>query len=129
MKQFDKLLQIARDPRPFGLRKNTRVYNHIITILLKGVANTGYSDKRTYHVETSEVHNVLAAAGISHKCYNNAPRGGACGEHVELVGRVRRDAIAAVNDYLMANAGKYGGKFCEEWKLFEDYEYKIKNAK
>lgn len=25
MKQFDKLLQVVRDPRPFGLRKNTRL--------------------------------------------------------------------------------------------------------
>ena len=129
MKQFEKLLQIASDPRPFGVRKNTRIYNHIITLLLKGVANTGYSDKRTYHVETSEVHNVLAAAGISHKYYNNAPRGGACGEHVELVGRVRHDALDAVRSYLTSNAGKYGGNFFEEWKLLEDYEANLKNAK
>ncbi|MBK1762189.1 MAG: hypothetical protein JJO71_10285 [Escherichia coli] len=129
MKQIDKLLQIASDPRPFGLRKNTRVYNHIIKLLLKGVANTGYSDKRTYHVETSEVHKVLAAAGISHKYYNNAPCGGACGEHVELLGRVRHDALDAVKSYVTANAGKYGGKFFEEWKLLEDYENNIKSAK
>lgn len=45
MKQFNKLLQVVRDPRPFGLRKNTRTYNHIITLLLKGVAQTGYSNK------------------------------------------------------------------------------------
>lgn len=113
MKQFEKLLKIASDPRPFGVRNNTRIYSHIITLLLKGVANTGYSDKRTYHVETSEVHNVLAAAGISHKYYNNAPRGGACGEHVELVGRVRHDALDAVRSYLTSNAGKYGGNFFE----------------
>lgn len=129
MKQIDKLLQIASDPRPFGLRKNTRLYNHIIKILIKGVANTGYSDKRTYHVETSEVHNVLAAAGISHKYYNNAPRGGACGEHVELIGRVRHDALDAVKSYLVANVGKYGCKFFEEWKILEDYENNIKSAK
>lgn len=132
MKQFDKLLQVVRDPRPFGLRKNTRTYNHIITILLKGVAQTGYSNKRTYHVETHEVHKVLTAAGVAHKCYNNAPRGGACGEHVELTGRVRRDALAAVNSYLSANAGKYRGvrgPLYERWKLLEDYENACKNAK
>lgn len=105
MKQFEKLLQIARDPRTVGLRKNNRVYKHIITLLLNGVAQTGYSDKQTYHVETSDVRYILEAAGISHKYYNNAPRGGACGEHVELVGRVRRDTIDAVNSYLSANMG------------------------
>nr|DAN13047.1 MAG TPA: hypothetical protein [Caudoviricetes sp.] len=129
MKQFAKLLQVVRDPRPFGLRKNTRTYNHIITILRKGVAQTGYSNKRIYHVETNEVHKVLTAAGVAHKCYNNAPRGGACGEHVELTGRVRRDALTAVNSYLAANTGKYGGNICEQWRLLEDYENACKQAK
>lgn len=129
MKQFEKLLQVVRDPRPFGLRKNTRTYNHIITLLRKGVAQTGYSNKRSYHVETNEVHKVLTAAGVGHKCYNNAPRGGACGEHVELTGRVRSDALAAVNSYLAANTGKYGGKICEQWRLLEDYGNACKQAK
>ena len=60
-------------------------------IAMHGIAQTGYSDKSTKYVETYGVFDALRGAGIACKHYNNAPRGGASGEHVELIGKVAKD--------------------------------------
>lgn len=91
MKQFDKLRELLKAPHKFGVKKNTRVYRFLEEIAVRGVARTGFSDKRTKYVETYGVFDALRGAGIACEHYNNAPRGGASGEHVELIGKVAKD--------------------------------------
>lgn len=53
-----------------------------VYLLVHGIAQTGYSNRRTKHVETNEVAQVLNRLGVSFGSNNIAPRGGACGERV-----------------------------------------------
>lgn len=93
MKQIDKLYSFIKEPRNYGIRKNTRVYKYICDIAYYGIATTGYSDKNTKHVVTWDVVTVLNHLGVACGSMNVAPRGGACGERVFLTGKVCRDCL------------------------------------
>ena len=92
VKNIQKLYNILQNPAKYGTKKGTRVYKCLCSLAIDGVAVTGFSDKRTKHIETQDVMRVLNAAGVPALSYNNAPRGGACGERVELKGKVFEDA-------------------------------------
>ena len=96
MKQIGKLQAIIATPKNYGLSKNSRAYGMICEIAKKGVVCTGYSWRRGKWIETGNVVAVLQKAGIACRWYNDAPRGGACGEHVALKGKVLRDVLASV---------------------------------
>lgn len=93
MKQYKKLYAFIKDPQMYGQRKNTRIYKHVCKLACFGVAQTGYSDKNTKHIETLEVFSVLKSLGVSCERTNVAPRGGACGERVFLQGTVKKDCL------------------------------------
>lgn len=61
MKQIDKLYNFIKDPRNFGIRKNTRVYRCICDLACYGVTQTGYSDRNSKYIETWKVVNVLTS--------------------------------------------------------------------
>ena len=104
MKQIHKLFRLLADPRSYGVNKNSRAYGNLLTLAITGEAVTGYSSFCSYNVDTALVGSALSAAGVAHRCYNVAPRGGACGERVALTGQVLRDVrkaftcFAAVKD-------------------------------
>lgn len=93
MKQFEKIYDFIKNSRNYGIRKHSRVYTYICVLACNGVAQTGYSDKNTKHVETLAVVNVLNRLGVSCRYENIAPRGGACGERVFLKGKVKKDCL------------------------------------
>lgn len=82
MKQFEKIHSFIKNPRKYGICINSRVYTYICVLACNGIAQTGYSNRRTKHVETNEVAHVLDRLGVSFGSNNIAPRGGACGERV-----------------------------------------------
>lgn len=81
-----------QNPAKYGTKKGTRVYKCLCILAIDGIAVTGYSNKRTKHIDTQDVMRVLNAAGVPALSYNNAPRGGACGERVELKGKAFENA-------------------------------------
>nr|DAI84045.1 MAG TPA: hypothetical protein [Caudoviricetes sp.] len=93
MKQINKLYSFIKDPRLYGIRKNTRVYKVLCRLAVFGIVTTGYSDKNTKHVDTWDVVHVLDRLGIACGAKNVAPRGGACGERVFLQGAVKKDCL------------------------------------
>lgn len=99
MKQIAKLFDIIANPRKYGINKNARVYKMMCSLAANGVVRTGYSDKNTKYIETAGVLAAVGGAGVACKSYNDAPRGGACGEHVTLTGQVLRDAVAKYADF------------------------------
>lgn len=111
MKQIEKLYSFIKDPRNYGIRKNTRVYKYICDIACYGIATTGYSNRNTKHVETWDVVHVLDRLGVACGSMNVAPRGGACGERVFLTGKVCRDCLANrkkfVDVFLLEHPQKY----------------------
>lgn len=117
MKQIDKLYSFIKDPRLYGIRKNTRVYKYMSDIVCFGIATTGYSDKNTKHVETWDVVHVLNRLGVACGADNVAPRGGACGERVFLTGKVKSDCL---NNYK-----KFVGAFLREHP--KKYSWDAKN--
>ena len=102
MKQIHKLFRLLADPRSYGINKNSRAYGDLLLLAMTGEAVTGYSSYRYYYADTTLVGSALSAAGIAHRCYNVAPRGGACGERVALTGKVLRDARKAFRCYCTA---------------------------
>lgn len=117
MKQIDKLYSFIKDPRLYGIRKNTRVYKYMSDIVCFGIATSGYSDKNTKHVETWDVVHVLNRLGVACGADNVAPRGGACGERVFLTGKVKSDCL---NNYK-----KFVGAFLREHP--KKYSWDAKN--
>lgn len=93
MKQFEKIYNFIKNPRVYGIRKNTRVYKHVCDLVCTGIVQTGFSDKNSKHVETWDVVHVLDRLGVACGAKNVAPRGGACGERVFLTGKVLRDCL------------------------------------
>lgn len=102
MKQIEKLQDLIKSPKNYGVKKGTRVYRMICEAYIYGVVRTGYSDKNTKYIETYGVYNALTSAGVSCKRYNDAPRGGACGEHVALIGKVLNDCKKSFHDFEQA---------------------------
>lgn len=111
MKQFEKLYNFIQNPRVYGIRKNTRVYKYVCFLACDGIAQTGFSDKNTKHVETWDVVHVLDRIGVACGAKNVAPRGGACGERVFLTGKVKKDCLANckkfVDAFLLDHPKKY----------------------
>ena len=93
MKQFEKIYNFIKNPRVYGIRKNTRIYKCICVLACDGIATTGYSYKNTKHIETGDVMRILKRLGVACGYMNVAPRGGACGERVFLSGKVRKECI------------------------------------
>ena len=93
MKQLEKIYNFIKNPRVYGIRKNTRVYKYICDLACDGIATTGYSDKNTKYIETGNVLRILKRLGVACGSMNVAPRGGACGERVFLNGKVRKECI------------------------------------
>lgn len=110
MKQFEKIYNFIKNPRVYGIRKNTRVYKHVCNLVCTGIVQTGFSDKNSKHIETWDVVHVLDRLGVACGAKNVAPRGGACGERVFLTGKVRRDCLANckkyVDDFLLKHPEK-----------------------
>lgn len=121
MKQFDKLRELLKDPKKYGVKKNTRIYRMLEGIAMRGIAQTGYSDKRAKYVETYGVFDVLRGAGIACKHYNNAPRGGASGEHVELIGRVAKDVKKGFKAFATRCELSGDKKYKYSWNIENDY--------
>lgn len=115
MKNIEKLYNIVKNPTKYGTKKGTRVYKCICYLAAFNEANTGYSDRNTKHIETAEVKNMLAAAGVPCVSYNVAPRGGACGERVALRGRVTHDVLRAWLDFCV----KYRNEHKEDKRIYE----------
>lgn len=112
MKQFEKLQNLLKDPKKYGVKKGTRVYKMLQELAIKGIVRTGYSSRNCKYVDTYDVYNALCTAGISCKHYNNAPRCGACGEHVELTGKVAKDIKTSFS------------AFRDECEAYEKKEYR-----
>lgn len=93
MKQLEKIYNFIKNPRVYGIRKNSRVYKCICDLACDGIATTGYSDKNTKHIETGDVLRILKRLGVACGSMNVSPRGGACGERVFLTGKVRKECI------------------------------------
>lgn len=102
MKQFEKIYSFIKNPRKYGVRKHTRVYTYICLLACNGIAQTGYSNRLTKHVETNEVVNVLNRLGVACGSNNIAPRGGACGERVFLTGKVKKDCLTNCKNFVDA---------------------------
>lgn len=100
MKQFEKLQDLVRNPKKYGVKRGTRVSRMLYEIYMYGKVRTGYSAKGVKYIDTAGVFNALQAAGVACTHYNDAPRGGASGEHVALIGKVARDAVAAFNKFV-----------------------------
>ena len=111
MKQIDKLYSFIKNPRFYGIRKNSRVYKYICDLACDGIATTGYSDKNTKHIETGDVMRILKRLGVACGSMNVAPRGGACGERVFLTGKVKSDCFVNykkfVGAFLLEHTKKY----------------------
>lgn len=122
MKQFDKLRELLKDPKKYGVKKNTRVYRMLEEIAMRGITQTGYSDKRNKkYVETYGVFDALRGAGIASKHYNNAPRGGASGEHVELIGKVAKDVKKGFKAFATRCELSGDKKYKYSWNIEDDY--------
>ena len=121
MKQFDKLRELLKDPKKYGVKKNTRVYRMLEEIAIRGIAQTGYSDKRTRYVETYGVFYALRGACIACKHYNNAPRGGASGERVELTGKVAKDVKKGFEAFATRCELSGNKKYKYSWNIEDDY--------
>lgn len=93
MTQFEKLQDILKNPKNYGVKSNTREFKMLCRLYLFGKVQTGKSGIGFKYVLTYEVFNVLKAAGISCEHYNESPRGGANGEHVALCGKVKKDVV------------------------------------
>lgn len=111
MKQFEKLYNFIKDPRIYGIRKNSRVYKNICVIACNGIAQTGYSDKMAKYIDTWDVVHVLDRLGVACGAKNVAPRGGACGERVFLTGKVRRDCLKNYNSFADAFLQEHQKKY------------------
>lgn len=111
MRQKEKLHSFIKNPRYYGIRKNTRVYKFICDLACYGIVTTGYSDKNSKYVVTWEVVNALNRLGVSCWHENIAPRGGACGERVFLKGKVKSDCVKNykkfVDAFLLEHPKKY----------------------
>lgn len=103
----------------YGLRKNTRIYKHICELACFGVAQTGFSDKNTKHVETFDVICVLENLGVSCGQKNIAPRGGACGERVFLQGAVKKDCLENYKNFADSFLLKYPKK--NSWDVESEF--------
>lgn len=121
MKQFDKLRELLRDPLKYGVKKNTRVYRFIEEIAVHGVAQTGFSSRRTKYVDTYCVSCALQRAGVSCKSYNDAPRGGACGEHVALTGKVYKDVAKGLKAFTEICKLSGDKRYRYPWNIEGDY--------
>lgn len=93
MTQFEKLQDILKNPKNYGVKSNTREFKMLCKLYLYGKVQTGKSGISFKYVLTYEVFNVLKAAGISCEHYNESPQGGANGEHVALCGKVKKDVV------------------------------------
>lgn len=93
MTQFEKLQDILKNPSGYSVKKNTCVYKCLQKIAMYGIAQTGTSSRNSKKLFTVDVLTVLRNSGICCECYNNAPRGGANGEHVKLRGKVYKDVV------------------------------------
>lgn len=121
MKQFEKLQNLLKNPKKYGVKKGTRVYKMLQELAINGIVRTGYSNKNIKYIETYGVCDALRLAGISCKYYNDAPRGGACGEHVELIGKVAKDVKAsfcAFRDVCEASGKK---EYLFSWNIEQAY--------
>lgn len=121
MTQFEKLQSIIRNPKNYGVKRNARVFKMLCDIYMYGVACTGFSNRSTKYIETYNVYNVLRTAGISCKYYNSAPRGGASGEHVELVGTVQRECKNSYRKFILDKRESAGGAFVFSSELERAY--------
>uniref|UniRef100_UPI004024DE8F hypothetical protein n=1 Tax=Prevotella sp. TaxID=59823 RepID=UPI004024DE8F len=121
MKQFDKLRELLKDPKKYGVKKNTRVYRMLEEIAMRGITQTGYSDKRNKYVETYGVFDALRGAGIACKHYNNAPRGGTSGEHVELIGKIAKDVKKGFKAFATRCELSGDEKYKYSWNIEDDY--------
>lgn len=119
MKQFEKIHSFIKNPRKYGIRKNSRVYTYICVLACNGIAQTGYSNRRTKHVETNEVAQVLNRLGVSFGSNNIAPRGGACGERVFLVGKVKKDCLKNCKKFVAAFLCEHPKK--TEWNAKDEF--------
>lgn len=126
MKQFDKLRELLKDPKKHGVKKNTRIYRMLEEIAMRGITQTGYSDKRTKYIETYGVFDALRGAGIACKHYNNAPRGGASGEHVELIGKVAKDVKEGLKAFVTRCELSGDKKYKYSWNIEDDYLERLK---
>lgn len=119
MKQFEKIYGFIKNPRNYGVRKHSRVYTYICVLACNGVAQTGYSDKNTKHVETFDVVNVLTRLCVSCRYENIAPRGGACGERVFLTGKVKKDCLGNCKKFVDSFLCNHPKK--SEWKAKDEF--------
>lgn len=119
MKQIDKIYNFIKDPRKYGTRKNTRVYSYICALACNGIAQTGYSNRNTKHVETYDVINILNRLAVSCGFNNVAPRGGACGERVFLKGKVKKDCLNNCKKFVDSFLGDHQEK--SEWSAKDEF--------
>lgn len=125
MKQIDKLYNFIKDPRNFGIRKNTRVYRCICNLACYGVAKTGYSDRNRKYIDTWNIINTLNRIGIACRYDNIAPRGGACGERVYLIGTVKIDCLNNYNKYYNVYLQAHPKKHI--WDVADSYIKSLQN--
>lgn len=138
MKKYEKLKKYFEEKTTVsGLRGSNR--NAIERILDDGIARTGESSIRrggwkSKAIWTEAVSNILTRFNIEHICGNDAPRGGANGEFVQVTSKaflrdmkkekiereIRRAADIKIEEYLAVKE-KEGWKSWkqnhrEEWK-------------
>lgn len=104
MTQFEKLQDILKNPKNYGVKSNTRELKMLCQLYLYGKVQTGKSGISFKYVLTYEVFNVLKAAEISCEHYNESPRGGANGGHVALCGKVKKDVVRNFLKYVKAHS-------------------------
>lgn len=121
MTNFEKLQNLIKYPENYRVNKNTRVYRMLKDIYTYGVAQTGYSDRRTKHVDTKGVFTALYLAGVPCECYNVAPRGGACGERVRLKGKVFKDVTTSFDHFMTDCKNDANREDCYPWNVADDY--------
>lgn len=119
MKQFEKIYDFIKNPRKYGVHKHSRVYTYICVLTCNGIAQTGYSDRNTKHVETNEVVNVLNRLGVACGFNNIALRGGACGERVFLKGKVKKDCLTNCKNFVDVFLLEHPLK--TEWNAKDDF--------
>lgn len=73
--------------------------------------------KRTGYLTPSEAR--VSLASITH--YNNAPRGGASGEHVELIGKVAKDVKKGFKAFATRCELSGDKKYKYSWNIEGDY--------
>ena len=116
MRQFEKLQDLIRTPKEYGVKKSTRAFRMLCEIYMHGEAQTCNSGKGFKYVHTSEVIDALQRAGVKCEYFNNAPRCGARGEHVALCGKVKKDVVRNYAKYVKEHSELMSYE-CEELYL------------